>query len=413
MLNPIQQAALAVQSNTIPILQSDPGMAKTAAASQLGAALGFPLFGGEFVPSAAYTMPEDVGGVLALQSDGSWDRVHDNYVEQACEEPALLVIDEMGRNPSQAAFNSWLRVMQERSFGPKRLHPLTRIVATGNPDTTDSGSRPIPTALANRLVHVRFGSQDVLDPWLDYMKGGPGLCARVPVSPHWREVMAPWAEAAGKASAEASKQEELAPTVKQARVLVAGYLDRNRASSYDLPRLGGKDGKLGAVDPARASGPWPSFRSWTNAASLWATGAIELGDFDSAIGGVAGCIGEGLALSFGAWVKDLDLGDPADALADPDKFPVPTRSDRAIVFVDSVAALVLSRMEQGKDSVGAFEAGQTLFLRVAADNKDAASMAFGRVLAKRSLAKGAKLTQAVATVFGPYLQAIGFMSKGA
>jgi hypothetical protein len=62
------------------------------------------------------------------------------------------------------------------------------------------------------------------------------------------------------------------------------------------------------------SGPWPSVRSWTNAAICAA--ALEAIDAEPLLRyrAVAGCVGEEAALEFQTWEQSLDLPDPEEWL---------------------------------------------------------------------------------------------------
>jgi hypothetical protein len=65
---------------------------------------------------------------------------------------------------------------------------------------------------------------------------------------------------------------------------------------------------------AKASGAWPSMRSWTNAAICAA--ALEAIDAEPLLRyrAIAGCVGEEAALEFQTWEQNLDLPDPEDWL---------------------------------------------------------------------------------------------------
>jgi hypothetical protein len=62
-------------------------------------------------------------------------------------------------------------------------------------------------------------------------------------------------------------------------------------------------------DRARASGAWPSIRSWTNAAICAA--ALEAIDAEPLLRyrAVAGCVGDEAALEYQTWEQSLDLPD--------------------------------------------------------------------------------------------------------
>ena len=80
-------------------------------------------------------------------------------------------------------------------------------------------------------------------------------------------------------------------------------------------------------DRAKASGAWPSIRSWTNAAICAA--ALEAIDAEPLLRyrAIAGCVGEEAALEFQTWEQSLDLPDPEDWLAKRDQSSR-QRSDR-------------------------------------------------------------------------------------
>ena len=63
-------------------------------------------------------------------------------------------------------------------------------------------------------------------------------------------------------------------------------------------------------DRAKASGPWPSIRSWTNAAICAA--ALEAIDAEPLLRyrATGGCVGEEAALEYQTWESQLDLPDP-------------------------------------------------------------------------------------------------------
>ena len=65
---------------------------------------------------------------------------------------------------------------------------------------------------------------------------------------------------------------------------------------------------------AKASGPWPSIRSWTNAAICAA--ALDAIDADPLLRyqAIAGCVGEDVCREFQEWESKLDLPDPEEWL---------------------------------------------------------------------------------------------------
>ncbi len=87
--------------------------------------------------------------------------------------------------------------------------------------------------------------------------------------------------------------------------------------------------------------PWPSLRSWTNAATLLTACEAIGGSEDIAFELLQGCVGNGCAIAFSTWRKALDLPDPEELLSDPGKFKPSARGDIAHVVLNSVVAAVL------------------------------------------------------------------------
>jgi hypothetical protein len=58
---------------------------------------------------------------------------------------------------------------------------------------------------------------------------------------------------------------------------------------------------------------------------------------------VRGAVGDGAGTEFLAWLTEMDLPDPEEVLADPAKFQLPERADRAYAALASVAAAVAAR----------------------------------------------------------------------
>ena len=57
---------------------------------------------------------------------------------------------------------------------------------------------------------------------------------------------------------------------------------------------------------------------------------------------VAGCVGQGPGIELLTWRDELDLPDPEAVLADPLRFELPDRGDRAYAVLTSVAAAVMA-----------------------------------------------------------------------
>jgi hypothetical protein len=215
-MNSLVQYILTAATANVPLLLcSDPGMGKTALCAEAAKSGGY-----SFISfSAAVLDPVYLGGVpMRRQSqsdDGSLDFLLAGDFARLTDPnlpPTLLLVDEMNR-ASAPVMNLLLRLIQERKVGQYDLAAAVRIVATMNP--ADSGARPISAALANRVIHKKLGSSDLLDGWIKWMR-----------------------------------------TQSPAHLLISTFLERLPDRAYSFPK------------GAAQEGPWPSFRSWDNVGRL-------------------------------------------------------------------------------------------------------------------------------------------------
>jgi MoxR-like ATPase len=174
----------------------------------------------------------------------------------------VLFLDELNAAPPlvQAAC---YQLILDRALGEYRLPEGWAVLAAGNRDQDRAVTHRMPTALANRFVHLDF-------------------------EPHLPDWLA-WAERAG------------------IRPEVCAFLRFRPALLHDF-------------DPARADRAFPSPRSWAFVSALLAArpdAAIEASL-------VAGAVGEGAAVEFAAFLRLWrELPDTDAVLADPDAAPAP------------------------------------------------------------------------------------------
>jgi hypothetical protein len=217
----------------------------------------------------------------------------------------LLFLDELSTAPPavQAAL---LRVVLERTVGDLALPADVVVVAAANPPEQAADGWDLSAPLANRLCHLDWEATP--RSIADGLAGG-WPAPRVPALP------AQW-EAAEKAT----------------RALVAAFLQVRPALAIAPP-----------TTAAEAGRGWPSPRTWEMAARLLtaADAADATGEARSAL--VRGVVGDGAGTEFLAWYADMDLPDPEEVLADPARFQLPERADRAYAALASVAAAVAAR----------------------------------------------------------------------
>jgi hypothetical protein len=109
-----------------------------------------------------------------------------------------------------------------------------------------------------------------------------------------------------------------------ARNLVAGFIRKNPGALLSVPR-----------DTAAQGRPWPSPRTWdfvSRMVAVWKTPS----EVAENLGTIAGCIGQGPAREFATYVREADLQDPEQILADPSAYRHPARGDLAYIAMNSV-----------------------------------------------------------------------------
>jgi MoxR-like ATPase len=217
----------------------------------------------------------------------------------------LLFLDELSTAPPavQAAL---LRVVLERTVGDLDLPADVAVVAAANPPEQAADGWDLSAPLANRLCHLHWEAtpQSIAD---GLAGGWP--TPSVPLLPDEWE--------AGEVATKA---------------LIAAFLRVRPALAIAPP--------ANAADAGKA---WPSPRTWEMAARLRtaASAAEATGEAHSAL--VRGAVGDGAGTEFLAWLTEMDLPDPEEVLADPAKFQLPERGDRAYAALASIAAAVAAR----------------------------------------------------------------------
>lgn len=287
-LMPVISAAL--RANVPVLWWGEPGCGKTAVSQTLARKLaddtGLPF---QFVGvSAAQLDPSDAGGIPFPPSgeDAPIVRGHDDWILTACQHPTLVLLDELPRAVPPVQ-NILLRLVQERLAGSRRIHPETRFIATGNPPETDSSSRPLGAASANRWLHVNGAPP--LDDWFSWM----------------------FQQSSGHA-------------------LVGAFLKARPELVSQFPK-----------SSAERGGAWASRRSWANLASI-----ATLADVDTTAYAAAGLVGIGPAREFSEFLLNNDLPDPSAVLADPLGFPIPTRMDLQFAVVSGCVKLAHQRFDK-------------------------------------------------------------------
>lgn len=368
---------ICAQSGVVPLATGIPGVAKTASVNAFARALGrkcYTLIG-------SIREPADIGGYPYLRtivdSHGhekvfmqlvapKW--VIDTY-GNGHRDKWVIFLDELTCCPP-AVQAAMLRVIAERVVGDEPLPEDTIIVAACNPPGIAANGHELEPPMANRVCHLQW-EMDWSSWDIGMMNGLNFPAPTFPILPeNWRVGLS-----------------------ETASLFTA--FRKTRPSLFEAYPI---------KDRAKASGPWPSPRSWTNAA-LCRTAAISVGagrDVQHQL--LAGCVGEPVAIEFAEWLDNLDLPDPEEVLAwgigvrnkKPVKFPCkgnktteymhPDRSDKALAMLSSVVGRVLQ-----ESTVERWEGAMHVICAAAKHEVDVAACCCGPLARRENIPQGAKL----------------------
>ncbi|MFJ9154091.1 AAA family ATPase [Streptomyces sp. NPDC102270] len=307
----LEALTLAVAADLPVLLWGEPGIGKTAALTQLAAALDLPLT----TVIASVHEPSDFSGLPVVGDDPATQGVPmappDWAVRLVRAGRGLLFLDELSTAPPavQAAL---LRLVLERRIGALQLPPGVRIVAAANPKSSAADGWELSPPLANRFVHLQWTHDHEV-----VVRGLGGTWPRATL-PRLDPLKLPQA-------------------VDFARRAVCGLLAARPTLVHRLP-----------TNETRRGGPWPSPRSWDMTLSLvaFATAAGSARDVLSLL--VRGTVGDGPGLELLASLDRLDLPDPEDVLADPAGAALPERGDLRQAVLDGVVAAVRARPDRAR-----------------------------------------------------------------
>jgi len=307
----LEALTLAVAADLPVLLWGEPGIGKTAALTQLAAALDLPLT----TVIASVHEPSDFSGLPILGDDPAEQGVPmappDWAVRLVRAGRGLLFLDELSTAPPavQAAL---LRLVLERRIGALQLPPGVRIVAAANPRSSAADGWELSPPLANRFVHLQWTHDHEV-----VVRGLGGTWPR--------------------AELPQLSEETLPEAVDFARRAVCGLLAARPELVHQLPG-----------NETRRGGPWPSPRSWEMALCLlaFATAAGSSREVLSLL--VRGTVGDGPGLELLAGLDRMDLPDPETLLADPAGAELPQRGDLRQAVLDGVVAAVRNRPERSR-----------------------------------------------------------------
>lgn len=248
------------------------------------------------------------------------------------EQPHAIIFDEVTcASPTQQAY--FLRVFNEGVIGELELNPQnTAMLALFNPPEQAAGGFELTLPMATRLSQYEFDLDR--DGWV---QGFPT---------YWDN---PPALGLGKYELDPSKW-------TWARSMVAGFIKQAGSIEkfHGVPK-----------DQAAWSKPSPNARTWDKASRKLAYVLQEGGKAEESLPLMVGDVGH-VATEFATWLKNKDLRDPEEVLADeieafkghlkedrwdtdkPSPFKVPDRGDIAYALLNSIASVVTAKLDPAR-----------------------------------------------------------------
>ncbi len=331
----VEAMGVAVAAGVPVLLWGAPGTGKTSAIRAMAETADWPC---ETV-IAAIREPSDFSG-LPVVVDGVVHFAPPRWAERlAAAGRGLLFLDEISTAPPavQAAL---LRVVLERVVGDLELPEEVVVVASANPPEQAADGWDLSAPLANRFCH--------LDWEVDAATFAQGLVGGFPVATI-PALPAGW-DGDGLA---------------QTQALVAAFVTVRPGLTCALP-----------TDAARAGRGWASPRTWEMAARLLAAAQATHASTEAITALIDGALGPGPGTELLLWRSEMDLPDPEAVLADPERFVMPERGDRAYAALSAVAAAVAAQ-----PTVERWHAGWQVVARVGRTAPDVAAVA-ARTLAQ-------------------------------
>ena len=292
--------AVCIQARVPAIVTGEPGVGKSKSTEATCAALGLPCE----VFILSQREPTDIGGVPMRSPEGLVWECGPEIRRLAAVPRGVLFLDELSLAPPAVQAPA-LRLLAEGRINDYDLRHIAFVAAANPPDMCSGWDLTPP--LANRLLHCEWSNDPKL--WVQgQLTGWP--TPRVPLLPRgWDEL------------------------VSAHRAIVASYIEHRPQCLHQRP-----------ADLGKASGPWPSNRTWSMTERIAAACEAAALDEDVTLLSIAGCIGHGAALEYLQWRRDLDLPDPEAVLADPKSFKLPKRGDQQFAALAAIAAAVIRHL---------------------------------------------------------------------
>ena len=265
------------------VLIGKPGIGKTSMGRQVAEALNVPC---HVFPTESLQL-QDLEGIPAVIS-GELKRCSDNpdvlsIVERG---QGLLVFDEL--NTNKAGLDAAIRrVLQEHTWARRPLGPRVRVLAAMNPPECSMSGKPLSAPMANTLVHLHM-EPHTWEAWAKYTTAASGAAG---------------VELPNEADAMARLRAGWKDAYEQVAMETEAYFKTFSTKIHAFPE-----------NAEKASGPWPSERTWSMCFNLRVTAkALHLGpEVEEAL--MAATVGPEVASEFFNHIADLGLPTVEEAL---------------------------------------------------------------------------------------------------
>lgn len=374
--------ALCIAINANVIIWGAPGAGKTSVMNAISAANNLHL---ETI-LASTKEPQDFAGFPFI-SDGAmqlapplWAK---NVVQQFNEHKrtSMVLFDEINTAApaSQAAL---LTTMLDRKAGETQMPKRTRMVAAANPPKVAANGWNLTAPMANRFTHLDWN----LD--ADTIVRGFQLGWEAPLIPQLPS--------------------DMKLRFQNAEILVGGFIKRfPQYVVFDFTHFSGNVSK---ADFKASNNAWPSARSWTMAARLFAAGTAATVDGEPISQEVTrilleGTVGVQATTEFLAHIRSFDIPNPADLLNSPSSFEIPPRADQIFVVLSAVHHEAI-RYASTPQYAAIWNSWGDIIAKVATAGKADVCFEFAKVWLKER-PEGSMMSQSQAQAFEPLKQHLG------
>lgn len=302
----IAAVSILIQSRVPGLLLGEPGCGKTANIQAICDALGEPL---ETV-MLSIREPADIGGWpvktdLGVMLDApAWAKrlAHHGH--------GCVFFDEL-TTAAPAMQAAGLRVIHEGVVGDVTLpHDVSRMAAANPPDQAGGAGNDLSAPLSNRFIHLQWPHGDV-EAWSSGMVSGWPEPEFPRLPPNWQA------------------------QVPYMRAKIASFIHARPELLHKLPK-----------EESQRSEPWPSERSWDMSATVMAAATVASENVRTML--LAGGVGPGPAMEYLTYEAHLDLPDPEECLANPERVKVPKQGDKAYALFAGVASAVIANFTEDR-----------------------------------------------------------------